>query len=107
MTSIERRVYGADAFRVEARAARTLLKFCLDHKSSEPGVSDVQACLTALEAGEKSNAIAAFKRVRMGKEGFTDWWPPAASPAESEEYAWGVFEALVERWCRLMKALGD
>ena len=63
--------------------------------------------MTALEAGERSNAIAAFKRIRMGKEGFAEWWPPAASPAEGEDYAWGVFEALVERRYRLMKALGD
>lgn len=107
LTSIERRVYGADSFLLEARATRALLKFCSDHQSTHPALGDIRTCLAALEAGEKSNAVAAFKRVPVGKEGFGDWWPPSMSPQEGEEYAWAVFEALVERWYRLMTSLAD
>jgi hypothetical protein len=107
LTSIERRVYGPSAFLAEARATRALLKFCSDHQGTHPALGDIRSSLAALESGEKSNAVAAFKLVPLGKEGFGDWWPPSMSPQESEEYAWAVFEALVERWYRLMKALGD
>jgi hypothetical protein len=105
MTSIERRVYGPDAFVGEARATRALLKFCADHESTHPAIGDIRACLAALEAGEKSNAVAAYNRVPLGKDGFGDWWPPSMSPQEGDEYAWAVFEALGERWYRLMDRL--
>jgi hypothetical protein len=103
---MERRVYGADKFAFEARATRALLKFCSDHECTHPALGDLPACLAALEVGEKSNAIAASSRVPLGKDGFGDWWPPSTSPQEGEEYARVVFEALVERWYRLMKVLG-
>lgn len=86
------------------RATRALLKFCDDHGNTLAAVRDIRECLTALDAGDRSNAIAAFKRVPMGKEGFGDWWPPVKG-AETEEYSWAVFEALVERWHRLMSSL--
>ena len=107
MTSIERQVYGPDSFLPHARATGALLKFCDDHKSTDPSVQDVRSCLAALEAGEKTNAIASFRRVRMGKEGFNEWWPPAVLASETDEHVWAVFEALVERWCRLMASLPD
>ena len=104
---MEKRVYGPRGFVVEQRATRALLKFCADHGYTHSALAEVQASLAALEVGEKSNAVAAVKRIWMGKEGFDDWWPQAASPAETEEYAGAVFEALVERWHRLMKLLGE
>ena len=94
-------------FLPHVRATRALLKFCEEHQNPDPAVSDVRECLVALEAGEKSKAIAAFQRVRMGKEGFGEWWPKPISPAETDEYAWAVFEALVERWHRLMTQLPE
>lgn len=102
---VERRVYGPNTFTAERRATRALLKFCADHGCTHSALADIRASLGALEAGEKSNAVAAVKRIWMGKEGFGDWWPPAASPSETEEHAWAVFEALVERWYRLMMLL--
>ena len=105
MTSIERRVYGPDFFLTHARATRALLKFCDDHGSDVAAVKDVRMCLVALELGEKSNAVAAFQRVPMSKDGFGDWFPPAVGPIETGEYSWAVFEALVERWHRLLSSL--
>ena len=105
MTSLERVAFGSQSFLPHIRATRALLKFCDDHGKTEPAVQDIRACLAALEAGERSNAITAFKRVPMGKEGFGEWWPPAVGPNETEEYSWAMFEALVERWCRLMSSL--
>jgi hypothetical protein len=105
MTSLERAAYGTDSFLPHKRATRALLKFCDDHGNAVAAVQDIRACLAALETGERSNAIAAFKRVPMGKDGFGDWWPPAIGPTETEEYSWAVFEGLVERWYRLMSSL--
>jgi hypothetical protein len=109
MTSIERRAFGQNHFLSEARATRALLKFCEDHgyPDGDGVLQHLRACLAALSAGEKSNAGAAFKRIRMGKDGFGDWWPPAVFPMETEEYSWAVFEALVERWHRLMSLMSS
>ena len=104
---MEKRVYRPGAFVVEQRATRALLKFCADHGCTHSALADIRESLAALEVGEKSNAVTPVKRIHMGKEGCGDWWPPAASPAETEEYAWAVFEALVERWYRLMRLLGE
>jgi hypothetical protein len=103
MTSLQRRVYGRGAFPVHESATRSLLKFCVDHNCRDPALADIRACLAALEAGERTNAIAAFKKVPLGKDGFGDWWPPVTLPSENEEYVTVVFEALVERWHRLME----
>src|SRR5262245_60323516 len=79
IASMERRVYGADKFVLEARATRALIKFYSDHQDTRPALGDLRACLAALEVGEKSNAIAASSRVPLGKDGFGDWWPPSMS----------------------------
>ncbi|MCX5659126.1 MAG: hypothetical protein NTW19_05305 [Planctomycetota bacterium] len=105
MTFIERRVYGSNSFIEHQRATRALLKFCDDRGHKVHAVGEIRACLAALEAGEESNAVAAFGRVYMGKEGFNEWWPPAIPPSETKEYACAVFEALVERWSRMMSSL--
>ena len=105
MTSLERRIYGSGSFHVEVRATQALLKFCDEHKCSDPTLVHVRACLTALEAGELSNAVAAFEHIGMHKEGLHEWWPPAVFSNGDETYAWTVFEALFERWYRLMNQI--
>ncbi|MEA1952399.1 MAG: hypothetical protein U9N87_13550 [Planctomycetota bacterium] len=107
MTSIERRVYGPDRFLTEAQATLALLKFCDDHGNTIEAVQDLRACLAALEVGERSNAVAAFRRIPLHPYGFDDWFPPVVLPMETGEYAWVVFKALVERWARLMSSLAD
>ena len=105
MTAIERRAYGPHGFTTEARATRALLKFCEDHGNTHSALRHLRACLAALEAGECTNAVAEFQSVPMCKDRFGEWWPPAVSPTETEEYSWAVFEALIERWHRLMSLL--
>ncbi len=107
LKSMEKHTRGLNSFIVEARAARALLKFCADHGNDSPAVKNLKQCLAALESGESSNAVAAFKRIPMGKDGFGDWWPPAVGPNETEEHAWAVFEALFERWRRLMSSFAN
>jgi hypothetical protein len=105
MASIERRTFGTTSFHAEIRATRSLLKFHEDHKSSHGNLAHVRECLQALEAGEKSNAVAAFKQVWRGKECLGDCWPDAVFAHEDAEYVWGISEALFERWYRLMENL--
>lgn len=105
MNAFERAVYGPDTFLAHARATRALLKFCVDHHHHPAAIADIRAVLAALERGERSNAVASFRRVHQGKDGFGDWLPPADQSADAAEYDWAVFEALFERWHRLMSAL--
>ena len=107
ITPLERLAYGSTSFLPHIRAIRALLKFCDDHGNTVTAIQDLRLCLAALEVGEKSNAVAAFRRVPMCKDGFGDWFPPAVGPMETEEYSWAVFEALVERWHRLMLSLAE
>jgi hypothetical protein len=51
------------------------------------------------------DSYEAFKQIPSGKDGFGDWWPPVVYQNETEEYVWAIFEALYERWCRLMQGL--
>src|SRR2546423_12890857 len=105
MTSIEKRAYGRGAFPTHETATRALLKFCIDHNCEDPSLVHIRDCLSALETGERSNATESYKKVYLGKDGFGDWWPPVTAPSESEEYVTVVFNALVERWHRLMESL--
>ena len=86
MTAIEKRVYGSGAFQTHAAATRSLLKFCTEHQYDLSALEDVRTCLSSLEAGERSNAIQAYKKIRWGKEGFSDGWPRAVLPSETPEY---------------------
>jgi hypothetical protein len=103
MKAIEKRVYGPGAFRTQAAATRALLKFCVEHRYDLSDLEHVRTCLSKLDAGERSNAIQAYKNIRWGKEGFSDWWPPVVLPSENPEYVGEVFMALAERWHRLME----
>jgi hypothetical protein len=107
MTSVEGRIYGSSSFHVEIRATRSLLKFHDDHKTIHGNLVHVRECLRALEAGEKSNAVDAFKQVWRGKESLGDVWPDAVFPHEDADYVWGVSEALFVRWCQLMNHLSN
>jgi hypothetical protein len=103
---LEGNAYRPGTFIVEARATRALLKFCVDHDIDTKYVlNELGAILAALEAGEKMNAVEAFKRIPVGRFAFGDWFPPAVGPLEDKDYALGVFEALMKRWHRLMTHL--
>ncbi len=87
------------------RATRALLKFCRDHQLPEGNLVHIQGCLDALQSQDIGAAMRHFKAVPLGGMGtFHDWLPPVVFAHEDPDYVWGVFEALTERWARLMVA---
>ena len=91
---------------VEAQilAASALVRFCNTHQIAEPGIELVRACHEALEAGDVQGALAAFEKVPQGGNGCFNDWQPTDSPDFAYDLA--VFQALVERWARLMRVTG-
>lgn len=86
----------------QIRATRAILKFCVEHGSEGP-IDQIRECLRALESGDFEAAVERYRRIHWGAYGFNDWFPPVAFEHENEEYVWAVFEALSERWHRLME----
>jgi hypothetical protein len=85
------------------RANTALLKFCRDHNAPESGLVEVQSCLGALQQQDIGLAMRHFRAVPLGGMGsFGDWFPPVVFQHEDPDYVWTVFEALTERWYRLM-----
>ena len=90
----------------QTRATRAVLKFCVDHRyQGETTIETIRNCLRALETGDVPAAVANYRRIHFGPYGFGDWFPPAVFEHEDEQYVWAVFEALCERWWRLMELL--
>jgi hypothetical protein len=85
------------------RATATLEKFCADHSI----VNDkIAACCKALEARDCAKALDFFNAVPIGGMGtFLDQYPPVVFQYESSEYVFGVFNALVWKWCSEMQLL--
>ena len=64
-----------------------------------------QALVFRVEKGDIRTAVESYGHIPWGKEGFHEWWPPVAFEHENEDYVWALFEALAERWHRLMGLL--
>jgi hypothetical protein len=91
---------------LEAKTGRALLKFCVDHDYNPAGLSELRACVGALEGGRRGDALMAFARIPLGGMGtFGDWLPPHKYANESQEYVAAVFDSLLFRWVYLMKQL--
>ena len=91
------------AYTPSLQAARALLKFCEDHQRPYPLLND---CIAALETGDRLATTRAMSKIPFGGMGtFNDWIPPVVFEHETGDYVWTVFEALTERWYRLMKLL--
>jgi hypothetical protein len=102
----ERKVYGQDRFVTEAATLRTLIKFFKDHQSPVPPESPLRKCLAALEAGEKSSAITAYKRIARGGMGsIADWMPPVACSCETGESVHVTFKCVLGSWLQQMSSL--
>jgi hypothetical protein len=87
----------------QTSATKALIKFCEDHGYVSAYVDTLRKCLVALEEKDLATAVSHFRNVPLGRMGcFDDWWPKAAGNHETDEYACAVFEALTERWFRLM-----
>lgn len=90
---------------MQLRASRALLKFCEEHHYDTSWLSNIRACIAALESNEIEKAWYQFLQVPIGGHGcFNDWFPPVVYEHETGEYAWEVFEALVYRWNVLMRS---
>jgi hypothetical protein len=84
-------------------ATKALLKFCRDHQCSEGRAVILQNCFDALKKHDIGEAMRHFKALPRGGMGtFDDWWPPVIFTHEDANYVNAVFEALTERWSRLM-----
>jgi len=85
-------------------AARSLLKFSREHGHASGALVPLAACVAALEHGDFRAAIREFERMSFGRMGcFDDWFPPVVYEHEDETYVQAVFEALVERFHRLLR----
>lgn len=81
---------------------RAMRKFVQEHEGVQTPVLD--KILASLEADDFKAASKLFKTIHFGAYGFGDWFPPVKFANEDQEYVQVVFEALVERWHRLMKS---
>jgi hypothetical protein len=84
-------------------ATRALLKFCQEHQGV--AANAVQLCLQALESGNYAESKKTFKAIHFGANGSFDWFPPVVFSNENAVYVQAVYDALVERWHRLMTLL--
>ncbi|MCU7845076.1 MAG: hypothetical protein KZQ93_14700 [Candidatus Thiodiazotropha sp. (ex Monitilora ramsayi)] len=93
----------------QLRATNALVKFCEEHDYKDERMSHLKACLKALETKAINKAVEEYRKIPLGGNGcFNDWWPDSVYEHETEEYVEAVFQALIERWSRLMKkGLGD
>src|SRR4051794_12768482 len=99
--------YTASFITLQKRAARALVRFCVEHHCEHPSLGRLKECLVALEAEDAERAYAAFKTVPLGGTGHLSDWKPPALVAEDPTYADVVFHALVHYWIyamNLMKA---
>ena len=84
-------------------ATNALVKFCEEHKYKDERMVYLKACQKALESEAINMAVEEYKKIPLGGNGcFNDWWPESVFEHETEQYVEAVFQALVERWSRLM-----
>ena|SRR2546421_10667486 len=82
------------------RTTQALAKFVREHGGGQlPILSEI---IARLEADDFAGAAKRFREIHFGKNGFDDWFPPVVFQNEDGDYAWAVFESLVEWWARLM-----
>jgi len=84
------------------QTTRALTKFIRDHGGIQ--LPFMERMLASLEAKEFDDVAKQFKLVHFGAYGIGDWFPPVVFDCENEDYAQVVFDALIERWGRLMNA---
>jgi hypothetical protein len=88
---------------VQLKATNALLKFCQEHNYKDPRMVHLEACKNALAEKKINMAIEEYKNIPLGGNGcFNDWWPEPVYKHETDEFAEAVFQALTERWSRLM-----
>jgi len=89
--------------RDQRRAANALVTFCEAHHCAGADYGQVVLCRNALNIGDISAAVSAYESVALGGNGCFNDWIPKGSDKNAVEYASSIFQALVERWSRLMR----
>jgi hypothetical protein len=85
-------------------ATKALLKFCEDHSICGIYLEALRQCLAALQAKDIESAVHHYRSIPFGNMGcFDDWNPQPVFEHETGEYTCELFQALTERWQRLMK----
>jgi len=88
----------------QLRATNALVKFCEEHDYKDERMRYLIACQKALESKAINKAVEEYRKIPLGGNGcFNDWWPDSVYEHETEEYVNAVFQALMERWSRLMQ----
>ena len=83
------------------RTLRALVKFCRDHDHT--ALTSLQGILDALEQGDFETASRRYQSLPSGPWCWDDWFPPVVYDHEDGDFVWTVFQALVERWHRMMR----
>ena len=86
------------------KVTRELLKFCSDHAMPDPYLSELKACLSALEQkdmGRVSQQVQFLSHAGMGS--FLDWVPTATFEHEDAEYVDTIWQALLGHWLAIMR----
>jgi hypothetical protein len=86
------------------KVTRALLKFCRDHDLPSPFLSELEACLHALE--EKDIEVVTRQAKILGHAGmgsFLDWVPQVRFEHENQEYVDAVWNALLGHWLSSMR----
>lgn len=92
-------------FLTQAQSTKALIVFCEKRDYGGSMLNSLRECLKALEDHDIREALKHYRAVPLGGMGcFNDWWPKAGCEHETNEYACAVFDALVERWSRLMRS---
>jgi hypothetical protein len=81
-------------------STRAVRKFLRDHDGVP--IPELDRVLVLLEADDFKAASNVFKTIHLGPHSIADWFPPAKFANEDPEYAQAVWNALIERWHRLM-----
>jgi hypothetical protein len=88
---------------MQIRATEALLRFCTTHGYRTGYVRHVRACLRLLKEKRIEEAYDQFHVVPLcGMGSFDDWIPEGIPGEPGGNYAWAVFEALLDRWCFAM-----
>ena len=91
-------------------ATRNLIKFCEEQDYKTTFLDSINACLSALESGDKKKAVKNFEAVPLGGMGcFNDWMPtPKKAVSFSDKSLAEIskqFDELVKNWSLVMRSL--
>jgi hypothetical protein len=94
--------FTASYITLQKRAARALVRFCVEHGCAHGSMGRLKECLAALEAEDAERAYTIFKSLPLGGTGHLSDWKPPPLGTEDATYADVLFHALVHYWAYAM-----